>query len=296
MMPNFLIIGAAKSGTTSLYNYLKQHPQIYVSPIKETEFFAFEKDNLEFNREGNLWRPTITDLESYQKQFENVSSEKAIGEISTVYLYSEKAVERIKYYIPDIKLIAILRNPVDRAYSHFFHHIRDGYEPINKFENAIKEEEDRIKRGWSWNWHYIKLGFYHNQLRRYYKNFNKSQIKIYIYEDFIYEQKKFFESLFNFIEVEKFFKPNTSKKYNVTGIPYNKFLHKLYSKQSFIKKILKIIIPCDIRESIKIMIRNRNLIKPQMSIKTKNALIELYRDDVLRLEKLIDRDLSIWLE
>ena len=150
-MPNFLIIGAVKAGTTSLHDWLSQHPQIYMSSIKELNFFAFEGDNLEvfkgkFNKEYLAGFETT--LQGYRKHFQGVTNEIAIGESSPTYLYHPKAPERIQHYIPDVKLIAILRNPVERAYSNYLHTIRDSIEPFTDFAQALEEEESRIQDGW----------------------------------------------------------------------------------------------------------------------------------------------------
>ena len=120
-MPNFLIIGAMRAGTTSLYHYLKQHPQVYMSPVKEPRFFALEGEKPDPGRptDERLMNHSITDIEAYRALFQAVSKETAIGEASPLYLYSPKAPERIRHYIPDAKLIAVLRDPVERAYSHF---------------------------------------------------------------------------------------------------------------------------------------------------------------------------------
>ena len=111
-MPNFLIVGAQKAGTTSLHYYLKQHPQIYMSLRKEPHFF--EGMHWDFYRPGRIMLP-VTDLADYQALFEGVTDEKAIGEASASYLYSPKAPTLIKRSIPDARLIAILRNPADRS-------------------------------------------------------------------------------------------------------------------------------------------------------------------------------------
>ena len=130
-MPNFLIIGAMKSGTTALYYYLEQHPQVYMSPVKEPNFFCSEE-----NSDGDF----ATRLGAYQDLFRDVSGEKAIGEASHCYLYEPEAAARIQEYITDAKLIAVLRDPVDRAYSHFLHMVRNGSEPLTDFALALREE------------------------------------------------------------------------------------------------------------------------------------------------------------
>src|SRR5688572_7713518 len=129
VMPNFLIIGAAKAGTTSLYSYLNQHPQIFMSPVKEPNFFALEGEKLNFRGPGDaqvINRYSITQLESYRAHFKGITQETCIGEASTLYLDHPKAVERIQHYTPKARLITILRDPVERAFSNFLHAVRDG--------------------------------------------------------------------------------------------------------------------------------------------------------------------------
>ena len=141
-MPNFLIIGANKAGTTSIYSYLKQHPQIYMSPVKEPMFFTLEGKNIdrtEVSRQITL-KTAVNDIEDYQALFQGVSNEKAIGEASTAYLHCPWCAERIKQYIPDVKLIAILRDPIERAYSNYLMYVRWGLETLD-FPEAVRQEE-----------------------------------------------------------------------------------------------------------------------------------------------------------
>ncbi|MCW5935662.1 MAG: sulfotransferase, partial [Fimbriimonadia bacterium] len=155
-MPNFLIIGAAKSGTTALYFYIKQHPEVFMAKVKEPRFFAYEGGVPEWkgplDAENNAW--VITDKEVYTALFNDVSEEKVWGEASPIYLYSEPAPERIKNYAPDAKLVAILRHPIERAYSHYLHLIRDNREPLRDFGKALDLEPERMANGWEWSWHY----------------------------------------------------------------------------------------------------------------------------------------------
>ena len=141
IMPNFLIVGAAKAGTTALHEYLQQHPQIYMTPTKETNFFAFEGVELNFQGKGDeaLKEFSITDLATYQAQFAGIQEETAIGEACPSYLYVPEAATKIKKYIPQVRLIIILRNPVERAYANFLHVIRDDRETHQDF--AIRRDE-----------------------------------------------------------------------------------------------------------------------------------------------------------
>ena len=165
-MPNFLMVGAQKCGTPSLYYYLKQHPQIYMSPVKEAHFFDVEEgEKPDFRRASHSSRP-VSGIEDYRALFAGVKDETAIGEASPSYVYIPEAPRRIRSRLPDAKLIAILRDPADRAYSAFLHTSRSGREPLTDFAQALREEEDRIRNGWHPLYHYRERGFYHAQLKR----------------------------------------------------------------------------------------------------------------------------------
>jgi len=297
MMPTFLIIGAARSGTTSLYRYLKQHPQVYLSPIKETEFFAFEGDKTPLIGPGfNLRAPAITDLVDYISLFEDVQNEIAIGEASPVYLYSPKAVRRVFHYLPHVKIIAILRNPVDRAYSQFVQNVRDEIEPLTTFEEAIAAEEPRIKKGWYWGYHYIAAGFYFHQLQRYFSRFTRNQIKTYLYEDLKRAPIVLLDDAFTYLGVDNRFEPDLSKRYNVSGFPRSRLIHRFLTKSGWAKDTLKSLLPEHIAKQVKNAITDHNLEKRQIKEETRYRLVSIYNQDILKLEKLIDRDLSAWLK
>ena len=295
-MPNFLIIGAAKSGTTALYQYLKQHPQIYMSPVQDPEFFSFEGEQLNFCGPGvTINTSSITNIEAYRRLFQGVSKEIAIGERSALCLYIPKAAERIKHYIPHAKLIAILRNPVDRAYSSFMHLIRDNREPITDFYQAIEAEEDRIRNNWGFLWRYQDLGFYFIQLKRYFDLFDQDQIRIYIYDDFCTRPVEVIQDIFRFLEIDANFIPDTSVKPNVSGVPQNKVLHAFLRQSNPLKTLLKTLLTAKLRKKIANNLMNLNLSKPQLSPEIRNQLVEVFREDIVQLQDLINRDLSAWL-
>lgn len=304
-MPNFLIIGAPKAGTTSLYNYLKKHPQIYLPKYKEPHFFSFEGESGGFDGPGeqNLLDRLTTDLQTYQSLFDRVKDEIAIGEASTSYLYIPKAPERIKYYIPEVKLIAILRHPVERAYSHYLHHRKGGNEVLLDFAKAIREETRKRKK-WSPFWHYKTIGFYYTHLKRYLDIFSRNQISIYLYEDLTKDPVKLIQDITNFLGVDSSWTPSLSEKYNVSGlsqIPKNEKVHELLTQENSIKSFLKLLLPFELRQKLKKQVQNINNYKPEQPYKppllpeVRQALIAEYRDDILQLQGLLGRDLSQWL-
>jgi hypothetical protein len=292
-LPNFLIIGAAKSGTTSLANYLRQHPEIYLSKIKEPHFFAFEGQSINFCGPGDkkVHQSIVTNLDTYQSLFQSASVEKAIGEASTSSLIVPDAAKRIKKYTPNVKLIAILRNPAERAYSSFLHLRRDGREVTEDFRKALQKEAARIDNNWGCLWRYTQIGFYHQQLKPYYELFDSQQIRVYLYEDLKNNPSLFFKDIFEFLNVDTNFIPNTTIKNNVSGIPKSRLLHNVLHSKNTIRSIIGPLVP----KYLRIKLREHNLSKPQLSVMIKNDLLEIFKEDILSLQSLINRDLSHWL-
>jgi len=298
-MPNFLIIGAGKSGTTSLYHYLKQHPEVYMSPVKEPKFFAMEGKTLDFrgpNDEAHMNRKSITDIDTYRTLFRGVTEEKAIGEASPLYLYSQEAPGRIKHYIPHARLIAILRNPVERAFSSYLHCIRDRGEPLEDFAKALQDEETRIANGWGPIWHYKNAGFYSAQLERYFDTFRREQIEIFLYEDLKDDPVGVLQSIFRFLRVDDTRLPDISLKHNISGVPRSRVVHALLNKPNPIKSAFRPLIPAKLRNRLNHNLTGRNLVKPQLSPEVRRQLIEAYSEDILKVQEIIHRDLSRWLE
>lgn len=293
--PNFLIIGAAKSGTTSLYYYLKQHPQIYMSSPKEPHFFAFKDVKLDFQGPAQgINQSSITDYQSYCELFKDVKDEVAVGEASTIYLYSPIAAAQIKQHIPKVKLIAILRDPVERAYSSFSHLTRDGYETYD-FIKALKAEKKRIANNWPHLWHYQQSGFYYNQVKRYFDTFDRQQIKVYLYEDINNNPLELVQNTYRFLDVEPQYVPSLTKQ-NVSQKPKSQLIVRLFRHDNQLKSLLKPLFPKEVRDVIrKRAIKINSVTKPSLTPEMRQSLIDIYREDVLRLQDLIQRDLSTWL-
>lgn len=291
-MPNFLIIGAQKAGTTSLYYYLDQHPQVYMSPRKEPHFF--EGTDMNFKGPGRRIMP-VTDVHEYRKLFDGASTEKAVGEASASYLYSKRSPALIREHIPDVKLIVVLRNPAERAYSNFLHMMRMGREPIADFGRALQEEERRIRDGWGPLWHYGSKGFYHDQLRRYFDVFGEEQIQVHLHEDLRNRPLEVLRKVFGFLGVEEGFVPDMSRDHNPSGLPKNQTLYVLLKRLTSHTPIgsgITRLLPGEARQYVE----RKILVKPPpLAPDVRRCLIEGYREDISKLEGLIGRDLSEWL-
>ena len=296
-MPNFLLIGAAKSGTTSLYHYLRQHPQVYMSPIKGPRFFAFQGGEPDFRGPGDLKMVSqlITDIEGYRSLFAGVSGEKAVGEASAWYLYVPETAYRIRCHVPQAKLIAVLRNPVDRAYSHFQFRRAQGGEELTDFARALDAEEERVRERWGPDFHYKRMGFYHEQLTRYYELFEPEQIRVWLYEDLKEDPSGVMQDMFQYLGVNDAFVPETLR-HNVSGTPKSRALQTFIQRPNPLKSFIKPFVPEKMRRRIRVNLRNRNLAKPPMPEGVREQLTEAYREDILKLQGLLGRDLSSWLK
>jgi len=301
-LPNFLIVGAQKSGTTSLYNYLRQHYEVFTPErLKEPKFFVAPILK-KINHNQPLWAKVMNnstfEWQNYLKLFENVQKEKAIGESTTAYLYYyETAITLIREYLEDIKIIISLRNPIDRAFSAYLHLRRDNLENIS-FEEALKKENWRKRLNWIPLYHYTSIGFYYNQVKAYLDTFD--QVKVYLYDDLQKDSLSLVRDMYEFLGVDTSFVSDVSIRYNVSGIPKNKFIHKFLKEpnvlKSTIKPLIKKVIPQEKRRKIIEKIKMRNLQKPQMKPETREYLKNLYREDILKLQGLIKRNLSSWLK
>lgn len=301
-MPDFLVIGAGKSGTTSLDQYLKQHPDIFMSAVKEPNFFAYELKSLsDIGKDpGDVtyFLNSIRDLEDYQALFNDADPDQLKGEVSNTYLYGDDAPYRIKHHLPNVKLIAILRNPTERLYSRFLHLVRDGQMDEDEFYKSLDKESVWWERD-----DLIKEGFYYKNLSRFYEIFSEDQIKVFLFEDLSNNIQDVLTNIFSFLGIDSDVSLNVDLKYNESGIVKNKFLNNIIGGGSFIKKVIEKSSPTLLdnlknNEGVKKVIfslRSKNLKKPKMNPQIRTELNNIYREDIIKLEKLINRDLSSWL-
>jgi hypothetical protein len=295
-LPNFLIIGAAKSGTTSLHQYLGQHPQIYMSPLKETNFFAFEGDRPNFGGpDGDVFdRDCVCRMQDYVRLFEGRTDEIAIGEASPRYLGAEGAASRIKCRLPEAKLIAILRNPADRAISAFSMRKRDGWEPCATLDEAIADEPRRIEERWG-SGIYERHGFYAKLLQPYFEHFGSDQIRICLYDDLVAAPDLLLENLFGFLGVDRRFRPVTSQKLNVSGVIKNPLMRMIWTRTHPLQKAIRPLLPKAVRQGVSRFFTGLEKQRLAIPPEQRERLMDRYRDDIRQLEGLIGRDLSAWL-
>jgi len=285
--PNFFIVGAARSGTTTLYYTLKKHPDIFMSPVKEPNYFC--NDN--YGKKVNTW-------EEYLNLFKKARDEKIIGEASPKYLYCKEAPQNIKSKIRNPKILIQLRNPVDRAISHYQWEKMGGKEPLS-FKEAIKKEKERIEQGYPFSYHYVHVGLYYEQVKRFIDTFGGKNVKITIFEELIKNPKKVLKEIYEFLEVDTNFVPNEIPHYNISKNPKIKIINNFMGKDYFIQKLIKKLVPFEVRKKIVYTIKDKlNVSSSQIEIDlSKWDKINLYKKflpDVKKLENLTNINFSIW--
>lgn len=295
-LPTFVIIGAAKSGTTSLHHYLDQHPEVFMSPVKETNFFTFCDGIPQFQGPwAKLLRQTsITDPDGYRRLFAAGAGYRARGEASPRYLMFPGTAERMHRHVPDAKLIAILRQPADAAFSAFMMRLRDGHEPRDDFRQAIEDERRGERSNWSFG-NYRSRFFYYRQLSPYYAVFPREQIRVYLFEDLQATPTALFRDLFGFIGVATDFNPDTSVRLNRSGVIRNPVLRGMWNRSSGVRARVRPLLPHRLRRRAYQAVV-RDLEKPRYDPALRSELSNVYREDILQLQDLIQRDLTAWLE
>jgi hypothetical protein len=294
-LPSFLILGAQKAGTTALFYALSKHPEIFASKVKEPSFFTDAGEALaDAAGPGDEVTRMMDSLADYEALFAEAGGALARGEASTSYLYDSGAAERIKGLVPEAKLIAILRNPVDRAYSNFLYLIREGREPLHDFRAALAEEGRRRAAGWSTTWRYLDKGLYAGQVERYLAQFDRDQVRCYLYEDYDEDPETTVTDVYRFLGVDEGFSQDLSARLNVSGLPKSKSLQSLSRRSQRLKWMIDPLIPDRLRRSL-LKAQNTNLSRPPLPPELRAELIEECREDIERVAELTGLDTSRWL-
>ncbi len=292
-LPNFFIIGAAKAGTTSLYEYLRQHPDICLSYVKEPEFFS--NDKLYAKGLGFY-------IDTY---FSECTEYLVRGEASPHYLYYEKVARRIKAALPegDQKFLVILRNPIERAYSLYWNMICENHETLT-FPEAIRCESTReskaeLERDGCVRFQYADSGMYAKQLRRYFKYFDRSNFHIIYQEDLKRDAQEVLDTVFRFLGVSNWQLGERLGRFNESGQAKSTILQRLLNQPNSLKRNLGRLLPYRAKYHIVSRLlqwNKRSFTYPPMDESTRQILRETFRKDIEELASITGRDLSHWLQ
>ena len=289
--PNFFIVGAARAGTSSLYHYLRRHPDVFMSPVKEPHYFAHVNPGPE--RLRYLPIRLFPREEQYLRLFEGARGHPVVGEASTGYLYDPEAPARIRERAPDARIVALLRDPVERAYSHYLLHVAGGTQH-QPFYDALVEDSRRCPKGLGYSYLYVERGLYHQQVRRYLDTFGPERVRVYLYEDLAADASGVVRDVCAFLGVPfydgRFFDPTPQY---ATYSPRFGLVRRLIGNRYL--RALGLTLP----ERLSVLLRHRLLLtrgaKPTMDERARAFLHSVFAGDVALLQGLLGRDLDHWL-
>ena len=286
--PTFFVVGAVKAGTTSLHAYLNRHPDVFMSSFKEPHYFASFVLRPEFNN----FYPIVRDRREYQQLFHGSDGCRIVGEASPSYLYDEAAPARIKAAVPAAKILISLRNPVERAFSHYLHELREGRE-TRPFQDALDADAARTEKGWGISFQYVEQGLYADRVERYLSTFGPKNVHIILFEDFVRDTPGTMKNIAHFLDVDPLAFPE-----NAFETAHNPFEAsrgagaRWVLRQPWIREPAKRLVPRSLRQLVRNNILMSKVEKPSLAPDVRSTLAKSFHADLLRLERLLDRELS----
>lgn len=302
--PNFFIVGAAKAGTTSLHEYLRQHPDVFM-PGGDLS----RKEPSHFCDPIPPWQEAYRDFNTYRALFAEARDEKAVGEASAGYLISPGAEARIHARYPHARIVIVLRNPAERVYSMYTYMCQFGLEPSPSFERALAEEDERaaIAAQARENWFpvhailYFRYALVAHYIERFLRRFPREQVHFVLFDDLKARPQETTSAVFEFLGVDPTFTPSF-KIHNRTWVPFSirfqHFLamqcrvHPMLPQRTPVRYVDRRVLPfLSTVNALLGTLRTR-----RMNPATRKALLNRYRDDIRRTEELIGRSLAGWLK
>lgn len=290
-LPNFVCIGAPKSGTTALWWYLSEHPEIYAGPQHHIGYLAYAVDDAgePLYGEPGMHKWHVKTLEEYEALFEDAGDATAIGDVSPIYLEVPHAASRIQELIPDARILCSLRHPVDRAYSDYLKYLR-------KRGRRIDPESDLTANA-PWvqpDSHWMTLGRYHEQLTRYYDLFPGNQIHVFLAEDLRDDTAGTLREIFGFLDVDTGYVPDLSTPHNVGGVPSSLILERVLINKR-LRSLVRPLVPRRLADRVRKM-RTANMEKPPpLPTDLRRKMTESLAVQVEKTSELTGIDLSHWL-
>ncbi len=313
MLPNFFLAGVPKAGTTSLYHYLAQHPQIYMSPIKEPCFFASEfrpkncdatlrrsAERSQRELKQYLAEPVLTERfgamvcewADYLRLFEGARDEIAIGEATPGYMWSETAARNIHDKIPAARILIVLRDPADRAFSQHLH-VLSVANSRRTFRQHIEANLKNQSKQFGLDYPLLEFGLYHQQLLRYFQLFPREQICVQLYDDYQADPSSTFSAIFRFLGVDAAFIPRSSNRHLEARAPRRPGLTRSLQRFGILQAAKKISPRALIPVARRLAFLPREQVK--MNVEDRRFLVDYYAEDIRKVAGLIGRDLSTWL-
>lgn len=297
--PNLFIIGAQKSGTSALAGWLGQHREVCMSFPKEPGYLAFGEAGYTFldgyGREGLGSKYVVKNHADYLALFGGATPQQhVLGDASTWYLVTSGMARKLAEYNPDARIIVVLRNPVERAYSAWCHARRDNIEPCEDFAAAMALEKERGEPEHLLR--YRRMGLYSEDLKSYQAEFHSNQMLVMFYDDMRTDPAAFWRKVCAFLKIDPKIEPLFERRYNRSGAPRSQSLQGILRNHK-LKKVLRAIIPHRLGLRIKERLDNFNLRDfPEMDEQVRAELQDYYREDIEELSRMTNRNLEAWLQ
>jgi Sulfotransferase family len=299
-MPDFLVIGAPKAGTTALHAALAGHPGLYMSAIKEPKFFLSDGPPPTKGGPGDVltYREHVWRRQDYLALFDPAPAGTLSGESTPLYLYDRAAVRRIRTAVPDAKLIVIVRDPVERAHSNWTHLWSAGLEPVGDFVRACGEEERRIAAGWASFWHYTGLGRYGEQLRYLFTLFPREQVLVLRYRLLVDEPAQTLDRICGYLGVAEGLLTEVPR-HNVTSHPEPTLAHRAVSKAQRAGSAVGGRVPgltaATLTGPLERFLQRRSRERQPLGWDERQELIPRFEQDIELLEDVLGESFRDWL-
>lgn len=290
MLPNFIVIGAAKAGTTSLHWYLTEHPQVFMTSAKDPSYFAYGVDD-----QGRLlWGEPeyhnlrVRSLGEYESLFAEAGDASAIGEASTMYLECPQSAGRIRELLPAARIVCSIRHPVDRAYSDY---VMDLRHRGRRFDPArdLTATSSWARPDSRW----MRIGRYHEQLARYYDAFPRDQVCVVLFDDLKRDPLGFMQEVYRFLNVDPAFVPDFATPHAPGGIPASPMLERIFVRGG--KSAVRTWVPKPAANWLRRLRTKTFRAPPPLPKELKKELTRHFEDDIARTSELIGRNLDHWL-
>lgn len=299
-LPHFIMVGGGRCGSTFFYQLLRQHPDIYLPEPRiwdlEAKDWRWATKDLHFFDQIPASEKNL-DMVKYSKNFQGAKERFVIGEVATSYIYFEWVPSLISELLGDIKLIFLLRNPIDRAYSHYWTELVSGKEVLS-FKKGIQAEPSRLKSGYISRYHcsYIDRGYYWRQVSRFIPLFSQENLMFILSEDLYKDPKHQMQRVCDFINVD------TSFDFQVNNVYRNKINYPIYP--SLYRLLNKLFLIFQGKKGLWRLSKTAKKMKgffptsgnsyPLMKKKTRERLRRLFEKDIIELANYLGMDLSHW--
>jgi Sulfotransferase domain len=295
IFPNLFIVGAPKCGTTTLHYWLSLHPNVYMTAHKEPSYWCgFNKIDWSGPGSNTFRKGLVENFGAYKSLFSTSKKYKLVGEASTDYLWVEQTPEKISKFCGNIdtKIIIIIRNHVERAFSEHMHLIREGREDLD-FISSFQLEDFRYSQSWQPLFYHYRRGIYEPGIKRFHNVFGRENVIILSFDEIKSNPERTFINICNFLRIAPYSIPKKIVL-NRSGVPRSLMLHKILKKNTIIKRLIKKLTGEKFGRSMISLFDNYNLKKAKITKNEREFAWNLFYDDFKNLQNLIDINISHW--